>query len=296
MDPSGYLGYLSNPGTLEYASQNSEPIDYGANRWRESWNAIQQGGGGSSIYNHGSFGGGSFTLGQTLAQSDPLKYRPGYFDREIGEWKYFDELTRQYYYNKSTPYWGTGFVRVEADMNEYVRYVRDFGVQSTRIYIDALNSGDSNLGGIINATLLMAGGVAEIAFGGAIAFFTAGTSTPLTVPLMIDGAGRTVANAQRLRMYLRGNHQLANAYPTSLGGAIGKIGDLINGTPMNQVGNGQVIVGSLNDCVAFAFSGGSGFALQEALITPTFSNWALYGFTLVNYNYSLYDNVKHINP
>ncbi len=116
-------------------------IDYGANRWRESWNSIPQGGGGSSIYNHGSFGGGSFTLGQTLAQSDPLKYRPGYFDRGKGEWMYFDELARQYYYNKSSPYWGTSFVQVKADMGEYVRWVRDFGVQSTRIYLDAWNKG-----------------------------------------------------------------------------------------------------------------------------------------------------------
>jgi len=117
-------------------------IDYSANRWRESWNSIPQYGGGGSILDHGSFGGGSFTLGQTLAQSDPLKYRPGYFDRGKGEWVYFDELTRQYYYNKSSPYWGTGFVQVKADMGEYVRWVRDFGVQSTRIYLDASNEGD----------------------------------------------------------------------------------------------------------------------------------------------------------
>lgn len=73
-------------------------------------------------------------------------------------------------------------------------------------------------------------------------------------------------------MYLRGNTQLANAYPTSLGGAIGKIGDMINGTPMNQVGNGQIITGTVNDFTAFVVTGGSGIALQEALITPTMSN------------------------
>ena len=121
---------------------NREVIDYSANRWRESWNSIPQYGGGGSIYDHGSFGGGSFTLGQILEQSDPFKYRGWYFDRENGEWVYFDELTRQYYYNKSSPYWGTGFVQVKADMGEYVRWVRDFGVQSTRIYLDASNSGD----------------------------------------------------------------------------------------------------------------------------------------------------------
>ncbi len=120
-------------------------IDYGANRWRESWNSIPQYGGGGSIYDHGSFGGGSFTLGQILEQSDPFKYRGWYFDREKGEWIYFDELTRQYYYNKSTPYWGTGFVQVKADMGEYVRWVRDFGVQSTRIYLDASKKGDGLL-------------------------------------------------------------------------------------------------------------------------------------------------------
>ena len=121
-------------------------IDFRANLWREPWNAIPQYGGGSSIYNHGSFGGGSFTFGQTLAQSDPFKYHGWYFDREIGKRIGYDDKNGQYFYYESGPYWGTDRFFMTTDFNGNTLFVRDVGVKNARIYLDATISGTTGVG------------------------------------------------------------------------------------------------------------------------------------------------------
>lgn len=139
----------------------------------------------------------------------------------------------------------------------------------------------------------MAGGVAEMAIGGAVEFFSVGTSTPLTVPLMIDGATRTVANAQRLYMYFKGNSSTADAYPTSLGALVGKGLDLIDGVPMDQIGPGQAYYGLVNDITAFAVTGGSGYALKGLIIDFRVGSVSNYTFVFGGYGYSIIEDVKN---
>jgi len=60
VDPSGYQTYLS-PGYMAYSNEGSgDSFDPRDNCWAESWNSPQRfgGGGGGSVYDHGSFGGG----------------------------------------------------------------------------------------------------------------------------------------------------------------------------------------------------------------------------------------------
>lgn len=160
----------------------------------------------------------------------------------------------------------------------------------------AKNSGSIDWGGVTNATLLMAGGVAEMVDGGAIEFFSAGTFTPLTVPLMIVGATRMVANTQRLRMYLKGNNRLADAYPTNIGGVVGKTFDLIDGVPMDQIGMGQALYSLGNDLTSFAATGGTAYALQNLVMYPSYGNAGHYAITWASYVYGIGSDVKIINP
>jgi hypothetical protein len=215
-----------------------------------------------------------------LPGSDPLGSKMAIFTHENGKvsagpvsfWK----ITGSYYNHL---YYFSGLAAYSP--NEAFRFAK--------------NSGSIDWGGVTNATLLMAGGVAEMVAGGVVEFFSAGISTPLTVPMMVDGAGRTVANAQRLAMYLKGNSKLADAYPTNLGAAIGKFGDLASGVCMDQVGNYQAISGTVNDFTSFVATGGSGFALKRALMNPTPGNFANYGYVFWNYNHSMYGNAANIN-
>jgi hypothetical protein len=71
---------------------------------------------------------------------------------------------------------------------------------------------------------------------------------------------------------------------------------MINGVPFDQVGNAQAISGTVNDFTAFLVTGGSGFALRNAVMYPSFGTSANYIFTFASYNYSLYDNVKNVTP
>lgn len=155
------------------------------------------------------------------------------------------------------------------------------------------NGGDIDWRGVTNASLLMAGGVAEMVVGGAVEFFSAGTSTPLTVPLMIDGATRTVANAQRLNMYLQGNSSIADAYPTSAGALIGKGFDLTDGVSMDQIGPGQAYYGLVNDVAAFSITGGSGRALQSLVLDPSVGSASNYVFVFGGYVNSIIGDVKN---
>lgn len=102
--------------------------------------------------------------------------------------------------------WNNPLVQARGFDNHIFQYNRETGLfyaPWTDIVVDPLaifaqsmveslsvdSPGGIDYGGVLNASLLMAGGVAEMAVGGAVAFFTAGTSTPLTVPMMIDGQG-----------------------------------------------------------------------------------------------------------
>jgi len=142
--------------------------------------------------------------------------------------------------------------------------------------------------GVTNASVGLIGGVAEMAIGGASEYFSAGTSTVISGPLIIDGGTRTLANGQRIYQYFNGNNSLANAYPTSLGGLIGKGIDMTMGTTVDKVGYGQAIGSWGNDLASFIATGGTGGALLDLINTPSASTGFNYFFTVGSYPYSMY--------
>jgi len=142
--------------------------------------------------------------------------------------------------------------------------------------------------GITNATIGLIGGVAEMAVGGASEYFSVGTTTAISGPLMLDGGVRAVANAQRLFQYFNGNAKMANAYPTNLGGLAGKGIDMALGTSAYKVGLGQSIGSMGNDFTSFIATGGTGGALLDLMKTPSVSTGFNYFFTVGSYPYSLY--------
>jgi hypothetical protein len=144
--------------------------------------------------------------------------------------------------------------------------------------------------GVTNATILLVGGVAEMAIGGATEYFSAGISSSVSIPLIVDGGVRTATNAQRLWQYLNGNTLLANAYPTSIGSLAGKGIDMAFGKSAYSVGYGQAIGSSGNDLISFAATGGTGRALVNIQITQNADAYLNYLFTYLSYPYSLYHN------
>ena len=170
-------------------------------------------------------------------------------------------------------------------------YTED-GLDALNILIGGSASGQGGINweGVTNATIGLVGGVAEMAIGGASTYFSAGTTTAISGPLMLDGGVRTVANAQRLGQYFNGKSKLADAYPTSLEALVGKCVDLAFGTSIYNVGFGQAIGGWGNDLTSFVVTGGNGMSLFELQKSPSFGTGLNYGYSLFSYPYSMYYN------
>ena len=163
---------------------------------------------------------------------------------------------------------------------------------SSFYYSDGSNIGHENIDwkGVTNATIGLVGGMAEMTVGGAATYFSAGTTTAISGPLMVDGGVRTVANAQRLWHYFNGKPQLAKAYPTSLGALAGKGIDMAFGTSIYDVGFGQAVGGWGNDLTSFVVMGGNGAAISNLVNTPSPSSMLNYIFSVGSYPYSMYYN------
>jgi hypothetical protein len=158
------------------------------------------------------------------------------------------------------------------------------------VAVNDANSGRIDWKGVTNATILLAGGIAEMAIGGASEYFSVGVSSSVSIPLIVDGGVRTATNAQRLWQYLNGNTQLANAYPTSIGSLAGKGIDMTFGVSPYSVGYGQAIGSWGNDLISFSATGGNGAALLNLQKSPSLETGLNYGFSLFSYPYSMYNN------
>ena len=154
--------------------------------------------------------------------------------------------------------------------------------------VSTVGGGKIDWGGVANATISMAGGAAEIAVAGGIEYFSIGLATPASGALMLDGSARVFANMQRLYFYLNGNPALGNAYPTSLGGIVGKGVDMAFGVPADKIGFGQAIGSWGNDLSSFIVMGGTGNALYDLIISPSPQSMSNYLFTVGVYPYSMY--------
>ena len=312
IDPSGYIDIPPIYSPQIYIPQIEIPIwDYKTNSWNTTnqWNNYTNSSNYSSGYynSSGMSSSGSISIGGTSGT-----YNYGYSSNSYAySYAFSDGSTTTYgggSGNSNTVYANGVLSNGASSVNftqttgysyswEYsVPNVNAITISTNELISNSARIGDIDWEGVTNATILLAGGVAEMAVGGVVEFFSAGVSTPLSVPLILDGAARTVANTQRLSMYINGNSAVADAYPSSLGSALGKIGDMINGVPFDQVGNGQAISGTVNDFSAFVVTGGSGFAFRDALLYTTPANVVNYGFTFFNYSYSMLDNIFYITP
>ena len=165
-------------------------------------------------------------------------------------------------------------------------------ISGTRKYWQNMTMGGGGGGidwsGVVNATISMAGGAAEMAVAGGIEYFSIGLATPASGALMLDGSARVFANMQRLYYYLNGNPAFGNAYPTSLGGIVGKGLDMAFGVPADKIGFGQAIGSWGNEIVSFSMVGGNGLALFDFYESPSLETGIKYGLSFINYPYSLY--------
>jgi hypothetical protein len=117
--------------------------------------------------------------------------------------------------------------------------------------------------GVLDSSIGIAGGTAEVVLGVAGEAFTAGLSTAL----IVDGVFRIGTNSFRLVAYLTTNGQVGNALPSNLGGMVGKITDGVNGREFYDVGPWQIGLGVTNDIASFVATGGNGSAITGVLST-----------------------------
>ena len=145
-------------------------------------------------------------------------------------------------------------------------------------------------GGASNAFLNILGGVGEMVVGGAGTYFSAGTASPVCVPLIVDGGYRIIANLPRLAGYLTLNTQFANSMPSNIGATIGKLGDMAFGVPANQYGFGQAIGGAANDLTSFVVTGGTAASLNNLVSNYSTANAIWYFNAYAGYTNSMFFN------
>jgi RHS repeat-associated protein len=142
--------------------------------------------------------------------------------------------------------------------------------------------------GVTNASLNVLGGVSEMIVGGAGEYFSAGTATPVCVPLIVDGGYRTATNFSRLVGYLTLNDKFVNAMPGNIGATIGKGIDMFSGVPIDGYGYGQGIGGATNDFVSFIVTGGTAGSMSNMVSNPTLMHGVWYMSAYGGYTNSLF--------
>ncbi|MBS4056765.1 MAG: hypothetical protein KGZ82_05570 [Bacteroidales bacterium] len=141
---------------------------------------------------------------------------------------------------------------------------------------------------VTNASLNVLGGVGEMIVGGAGGYFSAGTATPVCVPLIVDGGYRTATNFSRLVGCLTLNDRFANAMPGNIGATIGKGIDMLSGVPIDGYGYGQGIGGATNDFVSFIVTGGTASAMSNMVNNYNTANAVWYFNSYLGYSNSLF--------
>jgi hypothetical protein len=142
--------------------------------------------------------------------------------------------------------------------------------------------------GVTNATLNVVGGLIEMGIGGGSEFFTGGTSSAVSIPLIVDGGVRVVTNFTRLLAYSARQNIAGNAIPGNIGAILGKGIDLFTGVPINQYGYGQCLGGVTNNFLSFVVTGGNGSSFS----LPTYRSAIFYGSAYGGYTNSLYNDIS----
>lgn len=127
--------------------------------------------------------------------------------------------------------------------------------------------------------------------GGAGTYFSAGTATPVSVPLIIDGGIRVASNSARLVAYFTGHNDAGNSIAGNAGAWIGKGFDMASGKSFYDYGLGQGLGGATNDFLSFIVTGGTAGYMNSMVINPTYGNVFLYSSTYVGYSNSMFYNL-----
>jgi len=143
--------------------------------------------------------------------------------------------------------YGSEYITFGANGNIDVAFFNDVNV--TPIAMEEQATG----GDISNAALGVAAGVCEMAIGGASEVFSSGTTTAISVPLIVDGGVRTTANSARLIAYFTGHNSFGNTFPSNAGAVFGKSIDMAFGKPFYSYGFGQALGGGANDVGSFIY-------------------------------------------
>jgi len=131
--------------------------------------------------------------------------------------------------------------------------------------------------------------------GGAGEYFSAGTATPVSVPLIIDGGVRVASNSTRLVAYFFGHNDTGNAIPGNSGAWIGKGFDMATGKSFNDYGYGQAFGGATNDFLSFIVTGGTSESMSSMVNSPSLMNTASYMSVYGGYINSMFYNFYPLN-
>jgi len=124
--------------------------------------------------------------------------------------------------------------------------------------------------------------------GGVGEYFSAGTATPVSVPLIIDGGVRAASNSSRLAAYFTGHNVAGNSIPGNAGAWIGKGIDMTTGKSFYDYGLGQGLGGATNDFLSFIVTGGTAGAMNNMVSNPTLGNGIWYMSAYGGYTNSLF--------
>ncbi|MCX2576373.1 RHS repeat-associated core domain-containing protein, partial [Pedobacter sandarakinus] len=112
--------------------------------------------------------------------------------------------------------------------------------------------------GILNASIGLVGGVAEVTLGAATSEFGVGIFG------IVDGSARVLGNGARLAGYFSGNNDFGDAAPSNLGALAGK---MIDGNGFYKNGPMQNVLGGVNDGVTMVVTGTNWKALPKVVNT-----------------------------
>ena len=157
------------------------------------------------------------------------------------------------------------------------------------------SGGEIDWAGVTNASLNILGGVGEMIVGGAGEYFSAGTATPVCVPLIIDGGVRVASNSAQLVAYFTGHNAAGNSIAGNTGAWIGKGIDMASGKSFYDYGLGQGVGRATNDFLSFIVTGGTAGTMSNMLSNPTLGNGVWYMSAYGGYTNLLYNDLNPLN-
>ena len=162
------------------------------------------------------------------------------------------------------------------------------GAYAGEVSVSSAGGGDIDWPGVSNASLNLLGGVGEMIVGGVGEYFSAGTATPASLPIITDGGVRVASNSARLVAYFTGHNDAGNSIAGNTGAWIGKGIDMATGRSFYDYGLGQGFGGATNDFLSFVVTGGTADYMNSLVLNPTYGSVFWYSSTYVGYSNSMF--------